>query len=58
MEKQLLNACERFRDALESADLSHKAECYALRKGRTLYVVSSKARELRRLDTIYSEARG
>ena len=57
MDKQLTEACERLRDRLELADSTRKAEAYAIRKGRTLYVVSSEARELRRLDRIYAEAR-
>lgn len=57
MDKQLTEACERLRDRLELADMSRKAACYAERKGRTLYIVSQEARELRRLDTIYAEAK-
>ena len=57
MDKLLTEACERLRDALESKDNQEKIAAYAIRKGRTLFVVSSEARELRRLDKIYSEAR-
>jgi hypothetical protein len=57
MDKQLTEACEALRDKLELADTRHKAEAYAIRKGRTLYYVSPEARELRRLDAIYAERR-
>jgi hypothetical protein len=54
----LNNAVRAFETALEAKQRDDaKAEAYAIRKGRTLYVVSSEARELRRLDKIYSEAR-
>jgi hypothetical protein len=57
MDKQLTEACERLREAMEKRDNDRQIEAYAIRKGRTLFVVSSEARELRRLDAIYSEAR-
>jgi hypothetical protein len=57
MEQALVDACERLRMALESRDNQKKIEAYAIRKGRTMYVVSQEARELRRFDAIYSEAR-
>jgi hypothetical protein len=53
------NAMKAFETALAAKlEDEGKAQAYAIRKGRTLYVVSSEARELRRLDRIYEEVRG
>jgi len=57
MDSQLIEACERFREALEKRDSRNRVSAFAIRKSKTLYLVSSEARELRRLDAIYSEAR-
>ena len=57
MERALTEACERLAEAMALEDSRRKAQAYAIRKGRTLYIVSSEARELRRLDTIYAEAK-
>ena len=53
------NAVRAFETALEASQRAgeKKSQAYAIRKGRTLYVVSSEARELRRLDRIYVEGR-
>jgi len=56
MEQALTEACERLRDAMEANDNRARILAYAQRKGRTLYIVSTEARELRRLDAIYAEA--
>jgi hypothetical protein len=57
MEKAIIDACEALRDRLERADDARRASAYAIRKGRTMYIVSEEARELRRLDAIYAESR-
>ena len=52
------NAIKAFETALEAQRRDEgKAQAYAIRKGRTLYVVSSEARELRRLDRVYEQGR-
>jgi|WetSurMetagenome_2_1015567.scaffolds.fasta_scaffold349796_3 hypothetical protein len=57
MEKAIIDACEALRDRLERMDSAERSRAYAIRKGRTLYLVSDEARELRRLDAIYAESR-
>lgn len=46
-------ACKRFERAL----MEQEDRPLIQKKGRTLYIVSSEARELRRFDAIYAEAR-
>ena len=55
-QKELEQAVEGFRAAMAATQREQPA-AYAVRKGRTLYVVSDEARTLRRLDAVYSEAR-
>ena len=57
MSNDLFDACEALRAKLDKLDDRRKIRAYAIRKGRSLYVVSSEARELRRLDTIYASNR-
>lgn len=56
MEKNLLESCEAFAERLALSDSRTKAKAYAIRKGKTLYCLSSEARELRRIDAVLAEA--
>jgi hypothetical protein len=57
---ELIEACEIFAERLALADSRERVRASAarlIRKGRTLYIVSPEAREMRRIDAIASEAR-
>jgi len=55
MKQTLTDACELLREAFESKDNAERIEAYAIRKGRTLFVVSDEAQNLRRLDAVYGK---
>lgn len=48
---ELTQACRRLEDLIKDDDTTVPS---LTRKGRTLYIVSPEARELRRLDRVYS----
>jgi hypothetical protein len=56
MDKKLLESFEAFAERLALADSRARSRAYAIRKGKTLYCLSSEARELRRIDRVLAEA--
>ena len=57
MKQAIIDACESLRLALEHQDDAKRSSAYAIRKGKTLYIVSSEAREMHRLDCIVAQGR-
>ena len=58
MKQAIIDACESLRLALEQDDVkAYRSSAYAIRKGKTLYIVSSEAREMHRLDCIVAQGR-